>query len=135
MENVLLDSSFDFDPNLFGGKIGKVLVDENENYHLPPSATPSPAREKEAPSKRATPKKKKSRPNNEMMRAIEAMRDYGKETYSDSDTSEKEKIIPLSDDTWIGGIPWRELKHKLKNVSYDKKDLLRILSEEEKEIL
>ena len=89
MEKALFDGSFDFDPNLFGGKIGKMLIDENENYYLPPSATPSPVREKELPRKSSTLKKKRSRPNNEMMRAIEAMRDYGKENSSDSENAEK----------------------------------------------
>ena len=36
----------DFDPNLFGGKIGKSLIDTNENYFLPAHKTPSPAKER-----------------------------------------------------------------------------------------
>ena len=46
MEHSLLDGQLDFDPNLFGGKIGKTLIDINENYHIPEHHTPSPAREK-----------------------------------------------------------------------------------------
>ena len=35
-------------------------------------------------------------------------------------TTEEEEDPPLSDQTIIGGIPWYELKHKLKDVSFDK---------------
>ena len=35
----------DFDPNLFGGKIGKTLIDPNENFYLNENKTPSPARD------------------------------------------------------------------------------------------
>ena len=45
MEQALLEGSMDFDPNLFGGKIGKTLVDPNENFFLPEDRTPSPARD------------------------------------------------------------------------------------------
>ena len=69
-----------------------------------------------------------------MMRAIEAMRDFGKEyLLSDSDTDEAEK--QLSDNTVVGGIAWRQLKHKLKDVSFDKKDLMKMLTDAEKDTL
>ena len=69
-----------------------------------------------------------------MMRAIEAMRDFGKEyLLSDSDTDELEK--QLSDNTVVGGIAWRQLKHKLKDVSFDKKDLMKMLTDAEKDTL
>ena len=73
-----------------------------------------------------------------MMRAIEMMRDYGKDRRSslslESDNLEQDWNA-LSDQTVIGGIPWQRLKHKLKDVSFDKKDLLRMLTEAEKATL
>ena len=87
-----------------------------------------------------------------MMRAITEMREYGKKPSSssiDSDSSLDEK--PLSDQTIIGDIPWRELKHKLgvlyytdkehkptfrqQDTEFDREDFHQLITDDEKEIL
>ena len=71
-----------------------------------------------------------------MMRAIQEMRDYGKEDSDlsvDSELNQKEK--PLSDDTVIGDYSWRILKKKLKDETFDNVDFMKSLSVYEKDKL